>query len=497
MTTNYSLSLRAKAELERRRRAAQTGAATIWQPFPNSPQELAYHSKADIIGYGGAAGGGKSDLALGLAFTKFYKSIIFRREHTQLKDLVMRGDVIQEGRCVFVSGEKKRWTTPDGRMIELGAAQYERDVAAYKGRPRDMLAIDEAADFTEYQVRFLSGWLRTDRPEIRPLLLLTFNPPTSPEGEWIIKFFAPWLDSSYMGKKAEPGELRWYIRHDDKDREVESGEPVTIDDVTYTPQSRTFFSARVEDNPVYVKTGYAEQLESLPEPLRSQLRYGDFSVSVRDDIWQAIPTAWIIEAQNRWLQQEKPEVALRAVGVDPSRGGNDETTISKLYSTWFDEIIALQGVDVPDGVTGARYVTDAMGQEQAPIFVDVIGYGASVYDHLKVLPETDAYPVNVGEGSRETDKTGRYQFANLRAEVVWKFREALDPASGENVCLPPDSQLRTDLRAARYSIVGGKIKIELKDDIKKRIGRSPDRGEAVLLAWHGATSFSQWEPFTI
>lgn len=409
----------------------------------------------------------------------------------------MRGDAIQDGRCVFVSGEKKRWTTPDGRMIELGAAQYERDVAAYKGRPRDLLAIDEAADFTEYQVRFLSGWLRTDRPEVNPLLLLTFNPPTSPEGEWIIKFFAPWLDSSYTGKKAEPGELRWYIRHEDKDVEVESGEPVTIEDVIYTPKSRTFFSARVEDNPVYVKTGYAEQLESLPEPLRSQLRYGDFSISVRDDIWQAIPTQWIIDAQNRWLQMSKPEVTLRAVGVDPSRGGNDETTISKLYGTWFDEIIALQGVDVPDGATGARYVTDAMGQEQAPIFIDVIGYGASVYDHLKVLPETDAYPVNVGEGSRETDKTGRYQFANLRAEVVWKFREALDPASGENIALPPDSQLRQDLRAPRYSIVGGKIKIELKDDIKKRIGRSPDRGESVLLAWHGATTAPAWESFLV
>lgn len=450
-----------------------------------------------MIGYGGSAGGGKSDLALGLAFTKFYKSIIFRREHTQLKDLVMRGDAIQDGRCVFISGEKKRWSTPDGRMAELGAAQYERDVAAYKGRPRDLLAIDEAADFTEYQVRFLSGWLRTDRPEIKPLLLLTFNPPTSPEGEWIIRYFAPWIDPSYAGVKAEPGELRWYIRHDDKDVEVESSAPTVIDDVTYTPQSRTFFPARVEDNPAYMATGYDKQLESLPEPLRSQLRFGDFGVSVRDDIWQAIPTQWVIDAQNRWLQMSKPELSLRAIGVDPSRGGADETAISKLYGTWFDEIIAIAGVDVPDGSTGARYVTDALGNETADVFVDVIGYGASVYDHLKVLPGVNAYPINVGEGSRETDKTGRYGFTNLRSEIIWKFREALDPASGENIALPPNSQLRTDLRAPRYSIIGGKIKIESKDDVKKRIGRSPDYGDAVLLAWHGANSFSTWSAFLI
>lgn len=495
---SISLRQRAAAELElRRRRQTSVEAAPIWQPFPNSPQARAYESKADIIGYGGAAGGGKTDLALGKAFTQFYKSIIFRREYTQLKDVITRGDDIQDRRCAFVAGEKKRWSTPDGRYIEIGAAQYEKDVNDYKGRPRDFLAIDEAVDFTEYQVRFLMGWLRTDRPDVQPQVLLTFNPPTTPEGEWIIKFFAPWLDPNYQGVKAEPGELRWYIRHNDEDREVENAEPVEIDGNMYTPKSRTFFPARVEDNPVYLATGYDKQLESLFEPLRSQLRYGDFTVSAKDDIWQAIPTQWIIDAQNRWLQTQKPDVTLRAVGVDPSRGGGDETVIAKLYGTWFDKLIIHQGHDVPDGIVGARHVTAAMGEEQAPIFVDVIGYGASVYDHLKVLDNTEAYPVNVGEGSRETDKTGRYPFANLRAEVVWKFREALDPASGENICLPPDHQLRQDLRAARYSIVGGKIKIELKDDIKKRIGRSPDRGDAVLLNWHGANAFATWEAFTI
>lgn len=501
-----SLRQRAAAELElRRRRQSSIEPEPVWRPFPNSPQEAAYHSKADIIGYGGAAGGGKTDLILGKAFTQFYKATVFRREYKDLKDVIIRGDAIQDNRCVFVAGNKSRWSTADGRYIEVAGAQYETDVHHYKGRPRDFLAIDEAVDFTEYQVRFLMGWMRTDRPEIKPQVLLTFNPPTTPEGEWIVKFFAPWIDPNYTGKKAEDGELRWYIRHEDKDVEVESSEPIFIEGVTdkdgspkpLYPQSRTFFRAYVEDNPVYMATGYDKQLENLFEPLRSQLRYGDFSVSVRDDIWQAIPTAWIIEAQNRWLQMEKPDVALRAVGVDPSRGGNDETTISKLYGTWFDEIIAYPGIDVPDGSTGARYVTDAMGEEVADIFVDVIGYGASVYDHLKILDGVTAYPINVGEGSRETDKTGRYGFANLRSEIIWKFREALDPASGENIALPPDSLLRTDLRAPRYAIVGGKIKIESKEDVKKRMGRSPDHGDAVLLTWHGANSFATWSAFTI
>ena len=463
----------------------QAGGRAIWSPFPNSPQSRAYACNADVIGFGGQAGGGKTDLGLGKAFTHFYKSIFFRREYTQLKDVIVRGDTIQDGRCAFVSGEKKRWLTPDGRTVELGAVEHEGDRFKFKGRPHDFIIFDEAADFTETIIRFIMGWLRTERPEIKPQVLMCFNPPTTPEGEWIVNYFAPWLSPDYIGERAKSGELRYFIRDaNDKDVEVESAEPITIDGATYTPQSRTFFPASVEDNPVYMATGYDKQLESLPEPLRSQLRYGDFAATAVDDIWQTIPTAWIIEAQNRHQKQQKPDLALRGMGVDPSRGGQDETTIAKLYGTWFAPVIAHPGQSVPDGIVAAKLVTDALGDEKAIIAIDVIGIGASVYDHLKVLQGVDARAVNVAASSNARDKSGRYGFANLRSEMVWKFREALDPSNGENIALPLDTQLRNDLRAPKFSIVGGKIKVESKVDIKARIGRSPDRGDAVLLAWH-------------
>lgn len=463
---------------------ADSPAGVNWRPFPNSPQQAAFHCVADVIGYGGAAGGGKSDLALGLAFTKFRRSIIFRREYPQLKDIITRGDEILDGAATFVSGQKSRWTL-SGRTVELGAAQHEKDVNKYKGRPHDFIAFDEAADFSEYQARFLTGWLRTDDPATRPQVLMTFNPPTTPEGEWIVEYFAPWLDDEHANP-AEPGEIRWFVHIDGKDIEVESSDVYAHDGKQYTPQSRAFFLARVEDNPVYMDTGYDKQLESLPEPLRSQLRFGDFTVSVSDDLWQVIPTAWILDAQNRWLEMERPALAPRALAIDPSRGGRDETVIAKLYGAWFDELIKYPGVDVPDGATGARYVTDALGLDNPPVYVDVIGIGASVYDHLKALPGVAANAVNVGSGSNRTDKTRRYAFVNLRAEQWWQFREALDPASGENIALPPDRKLRVDLKAPRYKIVSGKIKVESKEDIAKRIQRSTDAGDAVVMCWHGA-----------
>ena len=69
---------------------------------------------------------------------------------------------------------------------------------------------------------------------------------------------------------------------------------------------------------------------------------------------------------------------------------------------------------------------------------------------------------------------------NLRAEMYWRLRLALDPEQGATLALPPGQELLRDLCAARYEIqTGGIVKIEDKKDIKKRLGRSPDLADAV------------------
>jgi len=141
------------------------------------------------------------------------------------------------------------------------------------------------------------------------------------------------------------------------------------------------------------------------------------------------------------------------------------------------------GVQTPNGEAVARFTTDALEQSDAPVGVDVIGVGASAYDALKVVHK-NTFPINNGSKSDATDKTRRYGFTNLRAESYWKLREALDPASGEDIALPPSRELRVDLCAPRYKALGGKYQLESKEDIKKRTGRSPDYGDAVVMAWY-------------
>lgn len=459
----------------------QLKAGVVWKPN-EGPQEVAYESDADVIGFGGSAGGGKSDLELGKAFTKHWRGTIYRRHYPDLGDLVTRGNEILNGLCTYVAGDKKRWELPNGAIINLAAVQHQNDLIKYQGRARDFIGIDEAAEFPEAWFRYLTGWLRTTKPDQPTQIVLTFNPPQTPEGEWVIRYFAPWIDPDYHGTPAAPGELRYFIRLNDEDVEVDSPEPQMIDGFEVKPQSRTFIPARVDDNP-HLTSDYKSQLNMLPEPLRSQLLFGDFSIKPKDDPWQVIPTEWVLAAQKRGREMERPDVALRAMASDPSRGGADKHAIAKLYGTYF-ELYGFEGVDTPDGIVGKHQILSLLGEESAPVAIDVVGYGSSVYDQVKVVDGIDARPINNAEADDSLDKSGKYGFANVRAASYWLLREALDPTSGQDIALPDTRQVRMDLTAPRYSIVGGKIKIEPKEEIKKRLSRSPDDGDAIVMCWY-------------
>ncbi|MCP4249330.1 MAG: terminase, partial [bacterium] len=207
--------------------------------------DVARQGLVDELGYGGQAGGGKTDLALGLAGNLFQRSMILRREFPQLEEVIDRGDEIYP--AGFVGGPKQRWRFGK-RIVTLRPMQHEKDWRKYKGQSRDFMCFDEAAEFTEKQVRSLTGWTRTSDPHQKTLVLYCFNPPTTPEGEWIVRYFAPWLDPEYP-HPAEPGEVRWFARLDDVDTEVESGAPFAHAGEVIYPISRTFIPASRHDNP--------------------------------------------------------------------------------------------------------------------------------------------------------------------------------------------------------------------------------------------------------
>ena len=452
-----------------------------WLPLPG-PQTEAFQCKADVLFYGGAAGGGKTDLAIGLALTAHDRSIIYRRAFPQLLGIVDRMAEILGSRNGY-NGNEQVWRVDDGRQVEFGSCPNAGDETKYQGRPHDLKVFDEITHFLESQARFLMGWKRSRRQGQRQRVVFLGNPPTDSDGEWVIRYFAPWLDQTHPNP-AKPGELRWFAVLNGKDVEVAGPEPFEHTDdngrtETIEPHSRTFIPSHVQDNPYLMSTGYMQTLQALPEPLRSQMLRGDFNAGRTDDPMQVIPTEWVRAAQARWTDNVS-HGTMDAVGVDVARGGKDQTVIARRYGNWYAPLLTYPGVATPDGPTVASLVVSAM-RNGAPVHVDIIGVGASVYDHL-AGSGVQCIGVNGAEGSDATDRSGHMRFVNKRAELWWKFREELDPTNDTGIALPPDDALRADLCTPRWRYTARGCIIESKDDIIRRIERSPDRGDAVVYA---------------
>ena len=471
----------------------------MWLPQPSRPQLDAYYSEADLLLFGGAAGGSKSELLLGLALTQHRDSILFRREYSQMvgsSGLIARSKQII-GKHGRYNAQEHTWRDlPGGRTLEFGACQYEETKQRYRGRPHSFIGIDECAEFTESIVRFLIAWLRTTDINERCRVVMCSNPPTSTEGAWLFDMFGPWIDVQHPNP-ARPGELRWFTMINGVDTEVDGPDIVHYNEEELKPKSRSFIPARVSDNPYLYETDYESTLQGLPEPLRSQLLYGDFSLTIGTNQWQVIPTAWVQMAQARWKQRQDPREARlpTSIGLDPARGGKDKTVISELYGTWFAPLHKYAGKDTPDGPSvaaliaelynGYRSLADGWNEDfdvtELPINCDVIGIGSSCVDTLE---GNDFYvnSVNFAEKSHETDRSGQLRLRNVRAEAYWSLREALDPDHGDNIALPPDRELLRDLTAPTYKLTISGILVESKKDIRARLGRSPDCGDAVVLA---------------
>jgi hypothetical protein len=467
----------------------------LWVPLPG-PQQQAYDSPADEVFFGGAAGPGKTQLLLGLAYTAHRKSIVFRRELTQLREIIEQSQHMIGSRGSY-SGQDHLWRLHEGRLIEFGSVPHEGDVRKYQGRPHDLIAFDELPEFTCSQYRFLLGWNRTDDPRQRCRVVASGNPPTTAEGRWVIAEWAPWLDPQFP-RPAQPGTLRWYTTLDDHLHWLESGETVAHKGERLVPRSRTFIPGKLKDNPILAATGYEATLQAMPEPLRSILLHGDFRAAMEDDPWQVIPTAWIEAAQKRWTPEPPPGTQLDAMGVDVARGGPAQTVIAKRYGRWFAPLIKVPGRQTSDGPSVAALVFQEY-QPGCAINIDLgATAGGGAYESLRCYRDIQdpINPINNAQSVDMRDRSGKYRLVNVRAASYWKLRESLDPVHGEELALPPDAELLADLCAPRYKLTASGIQLEAKEDIVQRLGRSPDAGDAVVLCnwWRGVpltpTAFS-------
>lgn len=189
-----------------------------------------------------------------------------------------------------------------------------------------------------------------------------------------------------------------------------------------------------------------------------------------------IPLPLAIAARGRHVGVDAYGFAPRVIGVDVARQGDDRTVIIRRQglASWSPKV--LKGAD-------AMSVASAVAQEMREwqpdaVFVDGTGgYGAGVIDRLRQLGFA---PIEVQFGGRADDP----RFANKRVEMYWRAKEWLERGG----CLPDGeagAQLVRELSAPTYDHdnARGVMRLEAKDDLKERLGVSPDMADGLVLTF--------------
>lgn len=206
-----------------------------------------------------------------------------------------------------------------------------------------------------------------------------------------------------------------------------------------------------------------------------------------------IPLAWVQAAMNRWDdwaedgRKPLPVNERHVLGCDIADQGEDSTVIAFREGPIVQEIRKHHHADIMETV---GHINAAMSSRPGSLaIIDSIGVGAGALSRLREQGKAVKGFVASGSAKGLKDKTREFGFINLRAAAWWKMRELLDPTQpgGCDIMLPSSETLLADLTTPHWKVMSsGNIQIESKDDIKKRLGRSTDEGDAVVMSfWRG------------
>lgn len=359
----------------------------------------------------------------------------------------------------------------------LGFKAGDKNTEAWTGyhAPHIMVAITEASGIAQETYDAVEGLLTGDSR-----LLLVLNP-NKTAGEAYNAFKSPLYSKHVLSCLNAPNVL--------------AGKTVIPGQVD-----------RLWINDLMTKPGWVSQIpegQQRPEEHDFQWDMGDgrglrwfrpsdlFLVKVmgewpREPEGQLIPLSWVEAAHQRWLDWEasgKPLDAPLRLGVDVAGMGVDNTVYCHRHGP---VVSLLEGFGSSDHMqTAGRIKNIVEGSTGARGFVDTIGEGAGVYSRLTEL-KVNAESVKFSESAKgRFDVTRERQFANMRAYCYWAIRDALDPKLDGDLALPLVDELTQDLTAPQWSVNSqGKILIEPKEDIKVRLSRSPDYGDALALTYY-------------
>lgn len=230
-----------------------------------------------------------------------------------------------------------------------------------------------------------------------------------------------------------------------------------------------FVPSLPKDNP-YLPSDYEEKLrKSYPEDWVNRFLEGSWDDLSGGDM--VIPGEWIRRAINREVEIEEKLV----ISADIARFGDDEIVIDFLHGNRLVE----QDVSNKQSLmeTVGRIINKRKKVNARLLVIDDASLGGGVTDRLAEMDE-QVMPINGGSRAVQDDK-----FINLKSETWWYARECFEKGI---VSIINDPILIRQLGSIKYHYrSNGKTVVEGKEDVKSRLGRSPDRADALVLGLWG------------
>ena len=226
---------------------------------------------------------------------------------------------------------------------------------------------------------------------------------------------------------------------------------------------------RADESNVISPAELARLQRETPTPIFRQEYLCDFTASAENIL---IPIDNVLAACRRQVSADEIRYAPKIIGVDPARFGADRSVIFCRQGVQAFAPLVFQGLDTMQ--LAARVAGEINRFHPDAVFIDA-GCGAGVIDQLRALGYPRIIEVPFGGSA---GKPGQY--ANKRAEMWGEMARWIKTVGA----LPPIAELKADLCQVCYDYdASGRLRLESKEKLKERTGKSPDLADALALTF--------------